>query len=289
MIHTCEPEPLHHGTEHHASLALPDYASMLAAYHRAYAPELQAIIAALPLRADDRVLDMACGDGTYAGWIAARVAHRGAVIGADISFDYLRLAHQQTRASPWAARIGYTLGDVACLPFADNCFDLVWCAQSLYDFPDALQAVREMRRVVRLGGLVIVLENDRLHHLLLPWPAELELALRQAELQALSQQTQQAEKFYVGRRLRHVFHAAGLSRGEKQTYATNRQTPFDTDMRTFLVGYFHRLRQRVLPYLAPSLLCEFDTTVDPDSPCSLLNRPDVTVTCVDHVIRGVKL
>jgi ubiquinone/menaquinone biosynthesis C-methylase UbiE len=288
MPHTLQSSAPQDDAEFHESRALPSYAPMLAAYHRAHAAELRAIIAELPLRPGDCVLDVACGDGTYASWMAAHVAPPGAVIGVDVSFDYLRLAQRYAGESSFAACIHLTTGDVERLPFADSRFDLVWCAQSLYDFPDALRALQEMRRVVRRGGLVVVLENDRLHHLLLPWPVELELALRQAELQALAQETLQPRKFYVGRRLRQLFRFAGLQQSCKRTYATNRQAPLDEDERMFLHDYLHRLRQQVHPYLAPSVLRQFDAYIDPDAACSLLNHPDVTVTCVDHVIWGVK-
>jgi ubiquinone/menaquinone biosynthesis C-methylase UbiE len=270
------------------ALTLPAYASMLAAYHHAYAPELQAIIDALPLRPGDRVLDMACGDGTYAPWIASRIGNRGMVVAADISLDYLRLAQQHAGEDAVADRIHLTVADVDRLPFADDGFDAVWCAQSLYDFPDLLQALQEMRRVVRRGGYVAVLENDRLHHLLLPWPAKLELALRQAELQALTREAQRPEKFYVGRRLRHLFCLAGLQQCHKRTYATNRQAPLGQDEQAFLRSYLHRLQQRVESYLDPDMRGQLATLINPNSARSLLNRPDITVTCVDHLIWGVK-
>jgi hypothetical protein len=44
---------------------LPGYAPTLRAYHRAFERELRELIAGLPLRRDDRVLDLACGDGVY--------------------------------------------------------------------------------------------------------------------------------------------------------------------------------------------------------------------------------
>jgi ubiquinone/menaquinone biosynthesis C-methylase UbiE len=242
----------------------------------------------LPLRPGDRVLDMACGDGTYAPWIASRIGNRGIVIGADISLPYLRLAQRHADADAVADHIHLTVADVDRLPFADDGFDAVWCAQSLYDFPDILQTLQEMRRVVRWGGYVAVLENDRLHHLLLPWPAKLELALRQAELQALTREAQRPEKFYVGRRLRHLFRLAGLQQCHKQTYATNRQAPLGQDEQAFLQSYLHRLQQRVEAYLDPDMRGQLESLINPDSASSLLNRPDITVTCVDHLIWGVK-
>ena len=89
----------------------------------------------------------------------------------DVSSAFLRVA--RTGAGP---RLGFAASAIERLPFADDVFDLVWCAQSLYSLPEPVEAVRLMRRVVKPGGVVAVLENDSLHHLLLPWPIEVELA-----------------------------------------------------------------------------------------------------------------
>ena len=288
MTYRLQDELHHTAVARGEALQLPEYASMLAAYHRAYAPELQAIMDTLPLRLGDRVLDMACGDGTYAPWITRHIGEQGRVVAADISFDYLRIVQRQIGARAVAARICLSMADVGQLPFRDGCFDVVWCAQSLYDFPDAVQALQEMRRVVRHGGLVVVLENDCLHHLLLPWPVNLELALRQAEWQALQKETQWPEKFYIGRRLHALFRLADLQPCCKQTYASNRQAPLGRDEQAFLGGYLRRLQQRVEGYLDPASQRQLAALIHPNAPGSLLNHPHVTVTCVDHVIWGVK-
>jgi SAM-dependent methyltransferase len=67
------------------------------------------------------------------------------------------------------------------VPFDDDTFDLVWCAQSLCSLPDPFESVRMLRRVVRPGGTLAVLENDTPHHVLLPWSVEGELAVQEAE------------------------------------------------------------------------------------------------------------
>lgn len=288
MIHALVNDRSPTEVSDHQDLKLPDYAPMLTAYHRAYAPELQAIIDDLPLRPGDRVLDIACGDGTYMPWIARHIGDPGMVVGADISLDYLQFAQRHAGVNAFQDRSCWSLADVDRLPFKDNCFDVVWCAQSLYDFPDALRALREMRRVVRRGGLVVVFENDRLHHLLLPWSAKFELALRQAEMQALTRKTRRPEKFYVGRRLRFLFRLSGLRACCKRTYATNRQAPLGADEKTFLRAYLQRLQQRVQGYLEPAMRRQLETLINSGSPRSLFNHPDITVTCVDNVIWGIK-
>src|SRR4051794_24348988 len=105
---------------------------MLSDYHRAHAPELRAMVADLPIRPGDHVLELACGEGAYARWIAERVGATGSVTALDASPAFLDLARNQT--------LGYCVhfveADARVLPFAENTFDLVWCAQSLYSLPD---------------------------------------------------------------------------------------------------------------------------------------------------------
>src|SRR5687768_7249725 len=114
---------------------------MLAAYHRAYCVELREMLAALPLRISDRVIDLACGDGAYASWLAERVGEAGAVTAVDISGGWLRFARQSLAACPHQHRITLCEADVQRLPFPDDGFDLAWCAQSLYSLPNALTAL----------------------------------------------------------------------------------------------------------------------------------------------------
>ena len=166
---------------------LPGYAPTLLAYHRAFASELRALIAGLPLRPGDRVLDLACGDGVYARWLAERVGEGGRVLAVDLSPAFLELARREVcDGRAMADRVTFARADLRHLPIPDDSFDLVWCAQSLYSLPDPVDALRRMERAARPGGIVAVFENDEFHHVLLPWPVEVELALRQAELAALT-------------------------------------------------------------------------------------------------------
>jgi len=267
---------------------LPAYAPMLAAYHRACAVELQAIIADLPLPSGARVLDMACGDGVYSVWLAEQLGNNGTVVGVDIAPAYLAVAQEYARLSPVAEQISFQVGSVERLPFADDEFDLVWCAHSLYSLPDPVAALQEMRRVARPGGIVAILENDTLHHMLLPWPAELELAVRQAQLAALEAQTQQTGKFYIGRNLCSTFELAGLQECAVTTYTIDRRAPLSADERTFLQGYLHDLGERARPYLEPAAREAFDMLLDPQSRLYLLDRPDFFLSHLEIVARGVK-
>jgi ubiquinone/menaquinone biosynthesis C-methylase UbiE len=268
---------------------LPEYTPMLAAYHRAHAAELRAMIGDLPVRPGDRVLDMPCGDGVYSVLLAEKVGSGGGVVGVDLSESYLAMARMRAEQSAAGARACFQAGDIAALPFDDNTFDMIWCAQSMYSLPDPLGALRELRRVVRPGGTVAVFENDTLHQILLPWPAELELAVRQAQLRSLSKRGPAAAKFFIGRDLRSTFAAAGLANSIVTPYTSIRHAPLSADERTYLTWYFAYLGAQVRQYIRPKAGAWFDRLLDPRSADYLLDQPDFYVIYVDMVARGVKL
>jgi SAM-dependent methyltransferase len=264
---------------------LPGYTAMLEAYHRARAPELRAILDMLPLTQNDSVLDLACGDGWYSIEFACRVHE---VVAVDLSPAYLDLARRNAVTAQQTERIRFEQANAEALPFADNMFDLTWCAQSFYSLPDPLAALREMARVTRPGGCVAVLENDTLHHLLLPWPAELELAVRQAQLQALAVRSaeQGTDKFYIGRNLCGVFRRVGIEPCEIRAIPVERSAPLSADEELFLQFHFADLRECVWPYLDKPTREAFDMLFDEESPLYLLRQPDFRMTHLESLAIG---
>lgn len=267
---------------------VPAYEPMLAAYHRAYASELRAMVQSLPLTEGQAVLDMACGDGVYSPWLAERVGPRGRVVAADVMPEYLDLARQEAAKSPLRGIIEFAAAPLERLPFEDGTFDAVWCAQSLYSLPDPVDSLRHMLRVTKPGGVVAVLEGDTLHHVILPWPIEVELAVRAAELKALAESSDRPRKFYVGRRLRGVFRQAGLEEIETRTWASDRAAPLGGDERAYFEEYLKGLVERIAPHLDGKTRERFDRMTDPGSDEFLLDEPDLTATLIDQVVWGRK-
>ena len=265
---------------------LPDYEPMLESYHVAFAPELEAMIGTLPIRPGDLVLEMACGDGAYTPWLAARVGDAGGVIGLDVSPDYVELARGRTVGGEHAARSRFVAGSIDRLPFAGSRFDVVWCAQSLFSLPEPVAAVSRMAEVTKPGGYVAVLEDDTLHQVLLPWPIELELAVRTAEWDAFRDETTHPRKFYVGRRLVGVLREAGLGDMVVRSFASSRVAPVDGTTRTFLEEYLRDLASRVEPRLGADDLAAFRRIADPASPEFLVDQPDFHLVVLDHVVWG---
>ena len=213
-----------------SSAGLPSYAPLLISQHRAFEQEFRAIVASLPLRSDDRVLDLACGDGAFSRWFAEAELD---VLAVDVSREFLEFARGEVRRGPHPDRVHLIQADFRRLPFDDEYFDLVWCAQSLYSLPDPLEAVRVMRRKTKPGGIVGVIENDEFHHVLLPWPIEIELGLSCAELVAHVERSRKPRKFYVGRQLRGLFQTAGLTNCRVRSWTFDCQAPLEPHSRVF--------------------------------------------------------
>lgn len=269
-----------------AEKAIPDYQEALGAYHRAFAAELRAMVGGVPLAEGARVLDMACGDGCYSAWLADRVGPRGLVVAVDLLPAYLELARTNVAATDAPDQVGLVAAALEHLPFAEGSFDLVWCAQSLYSLPEPLAALRSLAAMARPGGVVAVLENDSLHQVILPWPVELELAVRRAELEAFVARSEHPRKFYVARHLSRVFQAAGLEDCRVRTWASDRRGPLTGAELTYFNAYLAKLRDQIADHLEPSLLAKFDRLTDPDSPGFLLDDHDLNVTTIDHVVWG---
>lgn len=113
---------------------------------------LRQLVAASGAGSDDTVLDVACGPGIVA-CAFARVARH--VTGVDVTpamLDQARLLAD----SQGLTNLTFERGDVERLPFADGMFSLVVSRFAFHHFPDPAGVLREMRRVCRPGGRVVV-------------------------------------------------------------------------------------------------------------------------------------
>jgi SAM-dependent methyltransferase len=94
------------------------------------------------------IIDIGCGTGSLALTLAER--RRGKVAGIDIAVPYIAFA----RSQPGNNRVGFAVGDACRLPYGDRSFGAAVAQLALNFVPDAALALREMRRVVRPGGVV---------------------------------------------------------------------------------------------------------------------------------------
>jgi SAM-dependent methyltransferase len=112
----------------------------------------EGFLRSLPLRPTDHVLEVGSGLGILARLVSERVP-AGRVVGVEYSADQLGRA-------AGAPRLTLLRGDAHRLPFPESTFDVAYCRWVLEHVREPLAVLREMLRVVKPGGRVLVEEND---------------------------------------------------------------------------------------------------------------------------------
>jgi ubiquinone/menaquinone biosynthesis C-methylase UbiE len=110
----------------------------------------QALVQLAAPQEGDRVLDVACGTGPVARYIAPLVGSTGRVVGLDLNSGMLDTA--RAMPIPEGIPIEWREGNATALPFPNASFDVVCCQQGLQFFPDRPTALREMHRVLAPVG-----------------------------------------------------------------------------------------------------------------------------------------
>lgn len=108
------------------------------------------------------LLDVACGTGDFS--IAACRAGVRQVTGIDISANMVNIGRKKVAEAGLAGQIDLRSGDSEAMEFSDNTFDTVTVAFGVRNFEHLEQGLREMYRVLRPGGKVIILEFSMPEH-----------------------------------------------------------------------------------------------------------------------------
>lgn len=131
--------------------------SVLRSHRRRTADDSAAYL--LPqLRAGLSMLDIGCGPGTITADFAARVAP-GTVTAVEQTDVALSLARAEVQ-SRGLGNVSFAVSDVHALDLPDDAFDVVHAHQVLQHVADPVQALREMRRVCKPGGIVAARDAD---------------------------------------------------------------------------------------------------------------------------------
>jgi ubiquinone/menaquinone biosynthesis C-methylase UbiE len=108
------------------------------------------------VRGCNRILDAGCGNGRYSQFLLSE-ADADALI---TSFDYSQQMLQRARKRLQNRRVTQVAADLTRLPYADASFDAIVCGWVLEHLPDPKPGLRELARVLRPGGKLLLLATE---------------------------------------------------------------------------------------------------------------------------------
>ena len=131
-----------------------------------HAAHIELLIARVRLRPGERVLDVASGPGGAALAAAAAVGPSGRVLATDLVPEFAEIV-EEACARAELANVTFRAMGAEALDLADESFDVALCSLGLMFVPDPVRALRQMRRVLRVGGrlgAIVWSTADRVPH-----------------------------------------------------------------------------------------------------------------------------
>jgi ubiquinone/menaquinone biosynthesis C-methylase UbiE len=117
-------------------------------------PAQDVLLQMAELKNGEHVVDIACGTGLVTFRAAKEVGENGSVVGTDISDKMIDVAASITTQKKYN-NIKFLRMDAEELQLSDSSFDVALCALGLMYFPNPIQALREMYRILKPGGRAI--------------------------------------------------------------------------------------------------------------------------------------
>jgi ubiquinone/menaquinone biosynthesis C-methylase UbiE len=116
------------------------------------------IVTFLDLQPDDHMLEVGFGPGLAIQYVSEKIV-KGFVAGIDSSTVMVKLASKRNVSTVREGRANLTYGSVSALPCGDNSFDKVFAINSMHHWPEPREGLKEVRRVLKPGGLIAIAEH----------------------------------------------------------------------------------------------------------------------------------
>ncbi|HLL41315.1 MAG TPA: methyltransferase domain-containing protein [Rubrobacteraceae bacterium] len=239
-------------------------------------PEYEAMLASVGIEPGWRVLDAGCGSGSYLPLLTELVGTSGYVAALDLASDNISLVENRLASWDLICPIAARTASLRALPYPDDAFDAVWCANTTLHFSneELPSVLAELRRVVRPGGLVAVKDLDT--NLLRFYPADpfLIFHLSEAGLCA-EQETAESIGSLRGRELKRWLERSGLTEVWQRTTLIERWAPLRTVERQFFGDWLAYLAGLAEERGVPEAdLQAWRSVIDHDAPNHLLDHPE---------------
>ena len=109
----------------------------------------------ISINLDAFILDVGCGGGKAVQELA-RISSRGKVCGIDYSEEMVQLARKINKEFVGNGHVEIMHGSVSSLPFPDGMFNLVTAFETYYFWPNLIDDLREVKRVLKAGGTLLI-------------------------------------------------------------------------------------------------------------------------------------
>lgn len=163
----------------------------------------QKIIKKMDLKLGTQILEVGCGLGRRARRISAASEGRAMITAVDNSDKVLDIA----RAVSSEKNVTYLKANAENLPFPNNYFDIVTAERLLICFSDALPVLKEMYRVLKPGGQLIITDFDPASVFISPSYGNMQETFLKIYLPSFADP-------YIGRKLPDMFHQLGMTHFE---------------------------------------------------------------------------
>jgi len=250
-------------------------------------PITRSAIRALQLPLGSRGLDAGCGIGLQALLLAQAVGPDGHVTGLDLCPEHVACAREVGERAGLPERLSFREGDARRLPFDEDTFDWAWSQDCVASSPqiglEPVSLLKELKRVVKPGGIVVVLS----------WTSQVLLPgfpLLEARLNATSPGI---APFTAGSRpelhfLRGLgwFRDAGLEEVSVQTLVADAHAPLSGELRSALAELLQERWSGAKPELRSEDWAEYQRLCLSESPDFIVNHPDYYAFWTYSMFRG---
>jgi tocopherol O-methyltransferase len=119
--------------------------------------ENRVVCSAAQIKSTDSVIDLGCGYGSTAIWLASNIGCR--VLGVSLSKDQIFAAQRLARKRRVEHHVSFETMDFHCMKLPDSAFDVAILMEAISHSPEKLRVLKEVYRILKPGGRVVIADG----------------------------------------------------------------------------------------------------------------------------------